>query len=96
MQQNIPRGTAVAYTSGIGEFALEERGYQAVPLRFRPDMERKGIQYYVISTKNVNEGYSFASPESVAKLTATSRSLFSAHGPSAGSLILYQLDIPPR
>ena len=76
MDQNIPRSATIAYPEGVIQFALEGNGFPAIPLGFPNVMAADHVRYLVVIPKEIQENYTFISPQSFVFFEAHSNVVF--------------------
>lgn len=86
---NLPVGTSIATTNDVQSFILADRfrtGVWSTP----QTVCANNATYVVLSEKMLDNGYSMATPEFAAWLSANATVVYSTHTPSLGLLIVYR------
>lgn len=95
LQANVPPGSRISTTTEESQFLVE--GYRTGIWTTPEVLALNGAQYVVLSTRQTENGYGFATPELSAWLGANGVRVFSAPSRTYGELILYRLaDAAPR
>jgi 4-amino-4-deoxy-L-arabinose transferase-like glycosyltransferase len=92
LMANAPAGSKVAWIAGQAELALAGSHLQAVPLGTPAQMAAQNVTYLFTVSRIVEQGYSFATPESVGWFARRGSKVFSFMGRSSGEVAIYQTD----
>ena len=89
LNENVPRGTHVSVTTDTAQFIMAgyESGVWVTPAQWRDHR----VEYVVISTSEINKGYSFVGEDTLTWLEGNAQLVYSFDGPTFGSLRVYRL-----
>ncbi|MGW0121217.1 ArnT family glycosyltransferase [Streptomyces sp. NPDC003327] len=98
MLAHVPAGSGVVTvdgqrTAGVTAWALEDTyrlGHWTTP----PERAAQEARYVIVPWRVVDQGYGRSTPAEVRELTDGLRPLFVFHGPTYGTLALYELPLP--
>jgi hypothetical protein len=90
MQQHVPPGDKIAWIVGQTSYEVSGAGRTAVPLSSPGAMAKAKVRYLVVLHKEVDQGYTFTTPATVAWFAQRSQEVFSFDGPTYGRISVYQ------
>jgi hypothetical protein len=95
MRTNVAPGSTIAYAEGVVQFAVQTEGFRAVPLSFPRSMVAAGVRYFVTIPQEIQDNYSFVSPQSYRYFTNHGHVVYrTSSTATAGSIVVIETDDP--